>query len=110
MSNIDGHIEYYAEQFKALSNPHRLALFLRLATCCPPGTVCQVDEAARYCVSQLGEIVDLAPSTVSHHLKELNRAGLIQMARKGKQVECWVGPQVLDQLASFFGGSSMQQP
>lgn len=110
MSNHRNYIEYYAKQFKALSNPHRLALFQRLATCCPPGTLCMVDEAARYCVSQLGEGVDIAPSTLSHHLKELNRAGLIQMARKGKQVECWVEPQILDQLASFFGGSSMQQP
>lgn len=92
-----------AEQFKALSNPHRLALFHRLSTCCPPGTACAVEEAVRYNVGQLAEGLEIAPSTLSHHLKELNRAGLIQMARKGKQVECWVEPETLQQLAAFFG-------
>jgi DNA-binding transcriptional ArsR family regulator len=103
MSKYSNKIECSAEQFKALSNPHRLALFRRLTTCCPPGTHCSsADEAVRYNVGQLGEGLDIAPSTLSHHLKELNRAGLVQMARKGKQVECWVEPQTLEQLASFF--------
>lgn len=101
-------IESYAEQFKALSNPHRLALFHRLATCCPPGTSCSAEEAVRHSVGQLAEGIDIAPSTLSHHLKELHRAGLVQMARKGKQVECWVEPQTLEQLASFFGELPLQ--
>ena len=91
-----------AEMFKALSNPHRLALFNRLLTCCAPGTVCDADAAAHFNVGQLGEGVDIAPSTLSHHLKELNRAGLIQMQRNGKQVECWVEPAILEQVGSFF--------
>ncbi len=91
-----------AEMFKALSNPHRLALFNRLTSCCAPGTRCDADTAAHFNVGQLGEGVDIAPSTLSHHLKELNRAGLIQMQRNGKQVECWVEPAVLDQVGSFF--------
>jgi len=96
-------IVFYAEQFRALSNPHRLGLFHRLATCCPVGTACNVEDAVRHRVGQLAEGVDIAPSTLSHHLKELHRAGLVQMARRGKQVECWVEPQTLEQLASFFG-------
>ena len=96
-------LERYAEQFKALSNPHRLALFHLLATCCPPGTSCSTEASVRYCVGELGGGLAISPSTLSHHLKELNRAGLVQMARKGKQVECWVEPQTLEQLAAFFG-------
>ncbi len=46
--------------------------------------------------------MDLAPSTVSHHLKELRQAGLVQMERKGRQVECWIEPGVVDALARFF--------
>ncbi len=91
-----------AEMFKALSNPHRLALFNRLLTCCAPGTVCDADAAAHFNVGQLGEGIDIAPSTLSHHLKELNRAGLIQMRRNGKQVECWVEPDVLRKIGAFF--------
>ncbi len=105
MSNFETSFEQQAEQFKALSNPHRLALFYRLTTCCPPGTVCGVEEATRLRVGELGAGLDIAPSTLSHHLKELNRAGLVEMQRKGKTVECWVVPGVLDKLATFFSGA-----
>ena len=103
MSNSRLQIERHAEQFKALSNPHRLALFHRLTTCCTPGTVCNIEETARFNVGQLGEGLHIAPSTLSHHLKALHHAGLVQMARKGKQVECWVEPDTLKQLSAFFG-------
>ena len=106
MSNYRNDIEFRAEQFKALSNPHRLAVFQRLMTCCPAGTVCNVESAVRYSVSQLGEGMAIAPSTLSHHLKELNRAGLIQMRRNGKQVECWVAPETLIDLSEFFQQSA----
>ena len=90
------------EMFKALSNPHRLALFHRLMTCCVPGTCCAPEEAVRFCVGELAAGVAIAPSTLSHHLKELNRAGLVKMERRGKQVDCWVEPEILDELAAFF--------
>jgi len=101
MSNYETNHQQ-AEMFKALSNPHRLALFNRLMTCCAPGTKCSPDEAVRFCVGELGEGLDIAPSTLSHHLKELNRAGLVNMERRGKNVECWLEPQVLKNLAAFF--------
>lgn len=106
MSKLRINNEAFAEQFKALGNPHRLALFRRLAACCPPGTTCCTEEAVRLCIGRLGEDLDISPSTLSHHIKELNRAGLVQMARKGKQVECWVDPQTLAQLAAFFGAAA----
>ena len=102
MTNIRNDVESFAAQFKALSNPHRLAMFRRLASCCPPGTSCSTEDAVRYSVGQLGADVDISASTLSHHLKELHRAGLVQMVRKGQQVECWVAPQTLEQLAAFF--------
>lgn len=94
-----------AEMFKALSNPHRLALFSRLMNCCSPGTKCSPDEAVRFYVGELGEGLDIAPSTLSHHLKELNRAGLVNMERRGKNVECWLEPETLKHLADFFSPS-----
>ncbi|HHM05890.1 MAG TPA: ArsR family transcriptional regulator [Gammaproteobacteria bacterium] len=93
---------HFAGQFKALSNEHRLTLFHRLMSCCEPGTRCCTEEAARCCVGELGEGLGIAPSTLSHHLKELNRAGLVRMERRGKKVECWVDPGVLEQLSAFF--------
>ena len=102
MSNYEIKQEQLANCFKALSNPHRLALFQRLMTCCKPGTHCQPDDAIRFCVGDLGKGLEIAPSTLSHHLKELHRSGLIQMQRNGKQVECWVEPDVLHEMADFF--------
>jgi len=101
MSNYEIN-QQQAEMFKALSNPHRLALFSRLMNCCAPGTKCNPDEAVRFCVGELGEGLDIAPSTLSHHLKELNRAGLVSMERRGKNVECWLEPDILQNLAAFF--------
>ncbi len=103
MSNEErGQVERYALIFKALSNPHRLRVFRQLAGCCPPGTACPVEDAIRYTVGALGKPLEIAPSTLSHHLKELHRAELVRMERRGKHVECWVDPAVLDELALFF--------
>lgn len=102
MSKYRNNITSIAERFKALSNPHRLALFQQMTSCCAPGTACDLEQASRMSVGQLGEAVDIAPSTLSHHLKELNRAGLVQMERRGKQVVCWVEPSTLEELAALF--------
>ena len=86
--------------FKALGNTSRLEIFLRLASCCRPGPTNHA--ASRLCVGELGSSLGLAPSTVSHHVKELRRAGLLNMTRAGKTVECWVDPGTLESLSQFF--------
>ena len=103
MSNYrNGQTQRFAEMFKALSNPNRLSIFLRLVSCCAPGTTCSTDAGMRECVGELGKDLGIAPSTVSHHIKELSRAGLIRMERRGQNVECWVDPETLSALALFF--------
>ncbi len=102
MSNYRIEVNALCAAFKALSNEHRLVIFQRLMSCCEPGTRCSTEQAARFCVGELGEGLDIAPSTLSHHLKELHRAGLINMTRRGKQIECWVEPDVLKGLSTFF--------
>ena len=94
-------LEHYSNIFKALSNPHRLSIFMRLATCCSPGTACDTDEICE-CVGELSKNLSIAPSTVSHHIKELNRAGLINLKRRGQNVECSLSPETLDRLSTFF--------
>ena len=91
-----------AEMFKALSNPHRVAIFQRLISCCVPGTQCSPDEQGTECVGDLGRDLGIAPSTVSHHIKELRRAGLIHVERRGRKIECRVEPAMLDALSGFF--------
>jgi DNA-binding transcriptional ArsR family regulator len=102
--NIAGQsLEELAEIFKALSNPNRLKIFLRLVTCCTPGTVGIRDsrETHEY-VGRLGEELDIVKSTVSHHMKELRRVGLIRTERQGQKIACWVDPDVLSKLKVFF--------
>ena len=93
-----------AGMFKALSNPQRLRMFVRLATsCCVPGGSSSPSETvSSCCVGDLGADVELAASTVSHHLKELRQAGLMHVRRRGQRVNCWVSEETLRQLASFF--------
>lgn len=95
-------IERYAAMFAALSNPHRLELFKRLASCCVHSRSCDDDSESCRCVGDLTEGLDIAPSTASHHLKELRQAGLIKTRRRGRLVECWIDPAVMEELAEFL--------
>ncbi|MCO4760844.1 MAG: helix-turn-helix transcriptional regulator [Myxococcales bacterium] len=100
MSNYRNETEQLAAAFSALGHPHRLALFRRLTSCCAPGTTW--NASSRVCIADLTGMLDIAPSTLAHHLKVLRQAGLIASARRGKQVECWVDPNVLLNLSHFF--------
>lgn len=91
-----------AEAFKALSNPNRLQIFQRLLSCCAPGTACSSDVINGFCVGELGENIAVAPSTLSHHIKELQRAGLITTHRNGKNVECFVELTKVQLLKEFL--------
>lgn len=75
---------------------------MRLASCCSPGGACHTDTDLRECVGTIGKNLELAPSTISHHIKELHRAGLIRLKRRGQTIECWVDPETLDSLAELF--------
>jgi ArsR family transcriptional regulator len=103
MSNyLHNDILELALAFKALSNPNRLKIFMQLLACCPPGTACSIDDAQKFCVSELGKDLDVAPSTLSHHIKELNQAGLLKMQRRGQHIDCWVDPAKVEILHHFF--------
>lgn len=89
--------------FKALSNPQRLRIFLRLAESCGRSECDATADAMRCCVGELGEDLNVTPSTVSHHLKELRQSGLMNVERRGQKIECWVSDEALSLLATFFG-------
>jgi ArsR family transcriptional regulator len=89
--------------FRALSNPQRLRIFLRLAACCGPGVCCGADIAeARRCVGELGRDLGIAASTVSHHIKELRNAGLMHVERSGQRIECWICADAVRFLSDFI--------
>jgi ArsR family transcriptional regulator len=92
-----------ADRLKALSNPNRLLIFVQLTESCAPGASCSADEEGmRRCVGELGRDLGLAPSTVSHHIKELRQAGLVRVERRGQNIHCWIDPDVVRSLADFF--------
>ncbi len=64
-----------ARFFKALGDPGRLELLVRLARC---GRPCSVGEIARCCPTDL--------SVVSRHLAKLREAGILRCRRQGKEV------------------------
>ena len=103
MSNSkQANIDELSAMFKALSNPQRLRIFLKLTECCGPAACDASKEGLRRCVGDLGEDLDVQPSTVSHHIKELRQAGLLQVQRRGQKIECWACDDALGRLATFF--------
>lgn len=92
----------FADIFKALSNPYRVKIFMRLADCCIECDPCGAGDQICECVGTLGKDLGIAASTVSHHIKELHRSGLIKIRRRGQRTECSVDPAVLDLLLEFF--------
>jgi DNA-binding transcriptional ArsR family regulator len=107
MSNSNDDISRFAEIFRALSNPNRLQIFLRLVSCCPPGTKCESGLGLRQCVGELGKGLEIDPSTVSHHIRELRQSGLIRMERRGKNMLCWVDPETVIATANLLTGRSL---
>ena len=113
-NNRNDELERLAAAFAALSNPQRLRMFIKLASsgCAPEPPQDGPGRAKGFCcATEVGEGLDLAASTVSHHLKELRRAGLMHVERRGRRIDCWASRETLDRLASFFAewGSSKRR-
>jgi len=71
--------------FKALSNPARLEILTWLKS---PETEFPTHSCSEYgvCVGKIFEKADLSQSTVSSHLANLQRAGLVSSKRRGQWV------------------------
>jgi ArsR family transcriptional regulator len=82
-----------APLFKAIADPVRLRL-LSLIAC---------HEGGEACVCDLTDAFDLTAPTISHHLKVLKQAGLIDSERRGTWVYYWVNPPVLERLSLILG-------
>ena len=78
--------------FKALGDPVRLRLLSLIAS--PPGGVA--------CVCEISATFDVSQPTISHHLKLLRSAGLLDCERRGTWVYYWVIPSALQQLSSVL--------
>ena len=79
-----------ASLFKALSDPARVRLVNLLATSDEP-----------VCMCELIEPVGLSQPTVSHHLKKLTQAGLLEREQRGVWAFYSLNREALAQLASL---------
>ncbi|MEU8483689.1 metalloregulator ArsR/SmtB family transcription factor [Streptomyces sp. NPDC048641] len=81
-----------ARVFKALGDPVRLRLLSMIAS----------REGGEICVCDLTPAFDLSQPTISHHLKLLRQAGLIDCERRGTWVYYWLLPEMTDKLAGIL--------
>jgi len=86
--------EKMAKVFKALSNPNRLELYLKIVE--SQETSYKANHGCLMC--EITEKFNIGPPTISHHLKELTNAELIFTERKGKFLVAKVNEAMVDEV------------
>lgn len=79
-----------APMFKALGDPVRLRLMSMIAS------------SSEACVCDLTDAFEVSGPTISHHLKVLRGAGLVESERRGTWVYYWVRPDALRRLGALL--------
>ena len=85
--------EQVAPLLKALADPVRLRLMSLVAS----------RAGGEACVCDLNDAFDLSQPTISHHLKVLHDAGLVDRDKRGVWVYYRVRPQALTALGALIG-------
>ena len=85
----DEEAEATAGLFKALADPARVRIMNVLAT----------SDGEPVCVCHLIEPLGLAQPTVSHHMKRLLDAGLVEREQRGKWAYFSLRPEAVERLA-----------
>ncbi len=80
-----------AARFKALSDPTRVAIINSLSA------------AEEVCVCNLTETFDLSQPTISHHLRILREAGLVESSRRGTWAYYRLVPEAIAALRGALG-------
>src|SRR5262245_757742 len=86
-----------ARGFKALGDPVRLRLLSLIAA----------RAGGEVCVCELTDAFDVTGPTISHHLKVLREAGLIDSERRGTWVYYWIVPAALGALSQLLDASTL---
>jgi ArsR family transcriptional regulator, arsenate/arsenite/antimonite-responsive transcriptional repressor len=80
-----------AERFRALADPTRVAIVNRLS------------GADELCVCDLTATFELSQPTISHHLKILREAGLVESTRRGTWAYYRLVPEAVHALRGALG-------
>lgn len=101
----------YVKIFKALSNEQRLKIFRMIydesLKGTREGTVFPVKETWGCCpvekaFTKVCECMKLSRSTISHHFKELQNAGLISCERDGQIYRCRINEETVNVIKNFL--------
>ena len=82
-----------APMLKALADPVRLRLLSLVAS----------HEDGEACICELNDAFDLSQPTISHHMKVLHEAGLVDRDKRGVWVYYQIRPQALASLGALIG-------
>jgi len=82
-----------APLLKALADPVRLRLMSLVAS----------HEGGEACICDLNDAFDLSQPTISHHMKVLYEAGLVDRDKRGVWVYYRIRPQALTALGALIG-------
>ena len=85
--------EQVAPLLKALADPVRLRLLSLVAS----------RQGGEACICDLNAAFDLSQPTISHHMKVLHEAGLVDRDKRGVWVYYRVRPQALVSLGALIG-------
>lgn len=86
-----------ARRFKALADPTRIAIVNRLA------------GAGEVCVCELVAEQNLSQPTISHHLRLLREAGLVEARRRGTWAYYRLVPEAVAELGFALTGTPSRQ-
>jgi ArsR family transcriptional regulator, arsenate/arsenite/antimonite-responsive transcriptional repressor len=82
-----------ATVFKAIANPVRLQILDILNR-----------QGGEICVCDIEAYFELSQPTISHHLRVMRQAGLVETEQRGTWVYYSVRPETMERLRSFLGG------
>ena len=81
-----------ATAFAALGSEQRLSILRRLVKAGPAGLP----------IGALGDDVGIAGSVLTHHLKQLASAGLVEQRRDGRRILCSVDFNAVENLSRYL--------
>ncbi len=91
-------IKKMAKIFKALSNPNRLELYLKIAEAHETSF-----QAGGECfVTDIIDCLNIGAPTISHHIKELANADLISTEKRGKFLICQVNEKLVNEVSQML--------
>jgi len=91
-------INRMAKVFKALSNPNRLELYLKIAK----AHEASFETGCECFVTDIIDSLKIGAPTISHHIKELANADLIFTEKRGKFLICKVNELLVADVSKML--------